>query len=447
MADNKKRNITGSYPGADGTSCPKRKNPAGSYPSAKGESPSIRIANRFKGQAEPIEQKKTKPQSEPRIEHKQAGPIKEEASKAQEPKAEGKVFTKEVWQKYARALGYYGAILIAAALLSCWICHIGNEVLGLVRPDKEITVMIEEGQNSVGAVAKALKKAEIIDHPNVFFIYSKLKKTGEFYEGEFTLNCKSDYNQLIRALKRDPAQKDKVEFTIKEGYTQEDLVTTLCDSLEYLEREELENVLQNYDFSEFTFAANLPERNYRLEGYLYPDTYEMYEGESAVAVVRRILSRFEEKVLTDETMKKIGDSDFDLDEVITLASILQKESGKQPKKAAGVYLNRLESESVPYLESQATVAYILPAGHGAVTETDIRTSDPYNTYRNTGLPEGPIANPSEEMILAVLEAEKTEDLYFVTREDGEMFFAKSRADHLLNLKKAGENLRGTGTVS
>ena len=426
MAENK-RNITGTYPGADGANRPKKRNPAGSYPSAKGEDMTIRIAR----QPKPV----------------QSEPIKEEAQKAQEKKPEGNVFTKEIWQKYARSLGYYSAILIAAVLLSCWLCHIGNEVLGLVRPDKEITIMIEDGKTSVYAVAKALKEAEIIDHPNVFFFYSKLKKTSGFFEGEFTLNCKSDYNQLIRALKRDPAKKDKVQFTIEAGYTQEDLVTTLCDSLEYLEREELENVLQNYDFSEFTFAAHLPERNYRLEGYLYPDTYEMYEGESAVAVVRRILSRFEEKVLTEENMKKISNSDYKLDEIITLASILQKESGKNPKKAAGVYLNRLKSETTPYLESQATVAYILPTGHGAVTASDIRTSDPYNTYRNSGLPKGPIANPSEEMILAVLDAEETKDLYFVTREDGEMFFAQTRTEHLLNVKKAGENLRGTGTVS
>ena len=445
MAD-RKRNITGSYPGAGGANRPKKTNPAGSYPSAKAEQPAIRIANQPKAKPE-LEQTRVMPIESIKSETVKVEPAKAETPKAKEKNAERKVFTKEVWQKYARSLGYYSAILIAAILLSCWICHIGNEVLGLVRPDKEITIMIEEGKTSVGAVAKVLKQAEIIDHPNVFFLYSKLKKAGGFFEGEFTLNCKSDYNQLIRALKRDPAKKDKVKFTIKEGYTQEDLVTTLCDSLEYLEREELENVLQNYDFSEFAFAANLPERNYRLEGYLYPDTYEMYEGESAVAVVRRILNRFEEKVLTDENMKKIGDSDYDLDEVITLASILQKESGKNAKKAAGVYLNRLKSETVPYLDSQASVAYILPAGHGDVSEADIRTSDPYNTYRNPGLPEGPIANPSEEMILAVLDAEETKEMYFVTREDGEMFFAKTRADHLLNLKRAGEHPRGTGTVS
>lgn len=436
MAENK-RNITGSYPGSSGANRPKKINPAGAYPGAKkAEEPTIRIAKTG-----------LPPKEQPAKERFQTEQPRKEQPAVAEPKEHNRIFTKEVWEKYARSLGYYAAILIASILLSCWICHIGNEVLGLVRPDKEITIMVEEGKTSVREVAKVLKEAEIIDHPNVFTLYSILKKAKSFNDGEFTINCKNDYNQMIRALQRDPAKKDKVEFTIKEGYTQEDLVTTLCDSLEYLEREELEDVLQNYDFSEFPFIANLPARNYRLEGYLYPDTYEMYEGESPVAVVRRILTRFEEKVLTDENMKKISKSKYTIDELITLASVLQKESGKEMKKAAGVYMNRLESSTNAYLESQATVAYILPAGHGAVTETDIRTSDPYNTYRNQGLPKGPIANPGKDAIAAVLDPADTDDLYFVTREDGEMLFASRRADHLLNLKKAGENLRGTGTVS
>lgn len=471
MAD-KKRNITGSYPGAGGASRPKKKiNPAGSYPGRKVEEPDFKIAPSPKvsepepqqdlfatrripkakvqkawATQEPVEVQEPAAKGQPMEEAEP--PMEEQPKKAEPKQARAKLLDKETLKKYGRSLAYYGGILVVSILLSCWLCHVGNEVLGLVRPDKEITIVIEEGATSVSAVAKALKEAEIISHPNIFTVYSTLKKESKgFLEGEFTINCKSDYNQMLRALKRDPANKDMVKFTIKPGYTQEDLVTTLCDSLEYLEREELEDVLQNYDFSEFSFVAELPERNYRLEGYLYPDTYEMYEGESAVAVVRRILTRFEEKVLTDDNKEKIGDSDYTLDELITLASILQEEGGKELKKAAGVYFNRLESEENRYLDSQATVAYILPVGHGAVTETDIRTSDPYNTYRNQGLPEGPIANPDAEAIAAVLDPADTEDLYFVTREDGKMFFAKTRTDHLVNLKKAGENLRGTGTVS
>lgn len=449
--DDKKRNITGSYPGAGGASKPKKNgNPSGSYPGKKPAAPAperaaeqTRVIPKIK--VEPIKEKK-----EPVIER----PAKAEpAPAAAEPAPRKKkfkfstLFSKETMQKYWKTLVYYSCILVVSVLLAAWICHIGNEVLGLIRPDKEITVTVPE-KSSTLEIAKELKNAEIIDHPYVFTLYCKLKKAGsDFQSGEFTINCKGDYNQLIRALRRKKSNKTMVSFTIEPGYTQEDLVITLCDSLGYLEREELEEVLQNYDFSDYSFLKKLPERNYRLEGYLYPGTYEMYEGESALAVVQRILNKFEEMVLTEENNAKIAASGYSLDELITLASILQKEGGSELPRAAGVYFNRLKSETFPYLESQATVAYILPAGHGAVTANDVKTDDPYNTYRNAGLPTGPIANPGADAIAAVLNPAETADFYFVTPENGTSLFAADSAGQKGNLKKAGENARGTGTVA
>lgn len=453
MAD-KKRNVTGAYPGAGGASQSKKKaNPAGSYPGRKPSASVVKVAA-YKGEEQgsaekakvsegtavfkPVKAEAVKPAPK-----KKAAPVKEEEA----PKA--KFFSPDLLKKYWKTMAYYGGILVAGALLACWLCGVGNEFLGLVRPEKEVTVLVEAEDPKAKDVAKALGEAGVIDHPGIFSFYCKLKKASGFKSGEFTVDCQSDYNQLIRAMRQDPANKDMVKFTIEPGYTQEDLVTTLCDSLDYCEREELENVLQNYDFSEFSFLADLPERNYRLEGYLYPATYETYQGESPVAIVRRILSKFEEEVLTEENQKLIKDSEFSLDEIVTLASILQKEGGKDLAKAAGVYYNRLASESYPYLESQATVSYVLPADHGAITKADTRTTDPYNTYRNQGLTPGPIANPGKAAIAAVLEPKETDALYFVTREDGAMTFATDRSEHLLNLKKAGENevLRGTATVS
>ncbi len=454
MAD-KKRNITGAYPGADGANRPKKKaNPAGSYPGRKPAASPVKVEKTE--EPKPVEKKSAslggtsifeaiKKSEAPKPKAKK--PKTKAEAPAEENSEKKKFFTPDLLKKYWKTLAYYGGIFVVSVLLACWLCGIGNEVLGLVRPEKEVTVTVEAEKPSAKDVGKALKEAEVIDHPGVFTLYCKLKKAGDFKAGEFTVDCQSDYNQLIRAMRQDPANKDMVKFTIQPGYTQEDLVTTLCDSLEYCEREELEEVLQNYDFSEFSFLADLPERNYRLEGYLYPGTYEMYEGESAVAIVRRILTKFEEEVLTKENKDLIKQSDLSLDEIVTLASILQKEGGKDLKKAAGVYYNRLASETYPYLESQATVAYILPADHGAVQKADTRASDPYNTYRNKGLTPGPIANPGADAIAAVLEPKETDALYFVTREDGEMTFTKSRSEHLLNLKKAGEHLRGTGTIA
>ncbi len=445
--DDKKRNITGSYPGAGGAPKPKKnRNPSGSYPGKRAvEAEPTRVVPKI----EPQPEQKPFAEPEPFVEPKPfvaPEPAAEPAPKKKKFKF-STLFSKATMQRYWKTLVYYSCILVVSVLLAAWICHVGNEVLGLIRPDKEITVTVPE-KSSVAKIAKELKKADVIDHPNIFTLYCKLKKAGsDFQSGEFTINCKGDYNQLIRTLRRNTADKTKVSFTIEPGDTQEDLVTTLCDSLGYLEREELEDVLQNYDFSDHSFLKKLPKRNYRLEGYLYPGTYEMYEGESALAVVRRILNKFEEMVMTEENKAKIKVSGYSLDELITLASILQAEAGSELPHAASVYFNRLKDKDFPYLQSQATVAYILPTGHGAVTAADIRTDDPYNTYRNSGLPEGPIANPGAEAIAAVLDPAETEDLYFVTQSNGTTLFSADKAGWQADLKKAGENARGTGTVS
>lgn len=437
MAENK-RNVTGSYPGAGGAPKPKKNtNPSGSYPGKK--KPAVSQETR----TIPKVKKETAAQPE-------AAPKKAEPKQPKEKKKKFKfanLFSKETLNKYWKTMVYYACILLVSIALSAWICDVGNEVLALIRPDKEITVMIPE-KSSTMEIAKELKDAGVIDHPYIFNLYCKLKKEGSSFKGgEYTVNCNQDYNQLISALKRSSVSKTMVSFTIEPGDTQEDVVTTLCDSLGYLERAELEEVLQNYDFSEYSFLRKLPKRNYRLEGYLCPGTYEMHEGESALAVVQRILDKFQETVLTEENNKKIKNSDYSLDELITLASILQEEGGNELARSAGVYYNRLSSKSFPYLESQATVAYILPAGHGKVTVSDIRTNDPYNTYRTHGLPTGPITNPGADAIAAVLTPEKSDMQFFVCQSDGTTLFAVDLATHQANLKKAGENARGTGTVA
>lgn len=423
MSD-KKRNVTGSYPA--GGKKPVKKNPTGSYSGEK------RLFADYLKEEEPISVQEEVQKEAP------SAPKKKKARL-------NRTFWKDLLNKYWKTLVYYTCILVASVALAAWICDIGNEVLGLVRPDKEYTVTIGEN-SSTETIADTLKEAGVIDHPVVFRLYCKLKKAdGKFQFGEYTLNSKRDYNQLISALKRAPSNKSSVSFVINAGDTQEDIVTTLCDTLKFFEREELEDVLQNYDFSDYTFLKNLPKRNYRLEGYLCPGTYEAYEGESALAVVQRLLDAFQAQMLTEENQQKIASSGYSLDQLITLASILQKEGGNAPAKEAGVYFNRLKNQAFPYLQSTATVAYILPAG-SVVSGSDIKTTDPYNTYRVAGLPSGPIANPTPEMFGAVLAPETTDAQYFAVQADGKTLFAVTQAEHLKNIKLTGEGARGTGTI-
>lgn len=454
MSD-QKRNITGSYPGSSGNRSSRRtSNPFGSYPGKSRPAPE-QPKKTEPAPLDPVEEPSVQePKPEKRLfnfkKNKSQKPsASAEPTKEKEPRKKRRLsalFSKETLNRYWKTLAYYGCILVASVVLAGWICHVGNELFALIRPDKEYTVTIEE-KSSTKEIAAALKEAGIIDHPVVFRLYCKLKKAdGKFQFGEYTINCQRDYNQIIAALKRSAANKTMVKFTIQPGDTQEDLVTTLCDSLDYLEREELEKVLQTYDFSDFSFLKDLPERNYRLEGYLLPGEYETYNGESALAVVRRILTRFQEQVLTEENKKLITASGYSLDQIVTLSSVLQLEADQSLPKAAGVLLNRLKNQKFPYLQSRATVAYALPADNGPVTVADIRIEDPYNTYRVAGLPKGAICNPGLEAITAVLKPEKTECLYFVTGSDGTVRFAATEAEHLNNIKQSGEAPRGTGTV-
>ncbi|MBQ3084270.1 MAG: endolytic transglycosylase MltG [Clostridia bacterium] len=435
--DDKKRNITGSYPGSGGAKPQKKvSNPSGSYPGKKAAP-----------KAEP-----PKPQEEiPAV--PSAEDYLEPENAAEETVQKKRVrfsdlFSKKTMKKFSLTIGYYALILLTSVLLATWICSAGNELLGLVRPDKEITFTIEEGKNSVSEVTDVLEEADLIDHTFVFKLYCGLKNAeGTFQSGEYTINCQSDYNQIIRALQQKGGNKTMVEFVVNPGDTQEELVTTLCDTMKVFERAELEEVLQSYDFSDYSFLSGLPARNYQLEGYLYPGTYKTFKGESPVALVRHILDRFEEEVLTEENQKKIKDSGYSLDQLVTLASILQAEGGKELNKAASVYFNRLKDKDFPYLESQATLCYILPMANGTVTAADLLTNDPYNTYLSKGLPPSAICSPGAEAIAAVLKPTKTDYMYFVTQSDNETLFAINEADHKINLKKAGEDLRGTGTVA
>ncbi len=450
MSDNnKKKNVTGSYPGA-GEKRPKRVNPAGSYPGKNrfsanpvSEEPASGATVYWKKSGEPEQPAKGDTQywtNDTKVrEPEKAAPAKKKRARF------NRAFMKELLSQYWRTLVFYSCVLVASVVLASWLCHIGNEVLGLIRPDKEYTVSIAQGSGTM-TVAKSLKEAGVIDHPYVFRLYCKLKKAdGKFKYGEYTLNSKRDYNQLISALKRNPSNKTAVSFTIEAGDTQEDFVANLCDTLHYFEREELESVLQTYDFSEYSFLKNLPRRNYRLEGYLCPGTYEMYEGESALAVVQRVLDQFQTTVLTEENNKKIAASGYSLDQLIILASILQQEGGDAPAKEAGVYFNRLKSTTFPYLESAATVRYILPAG-STVGANEIKTDDIYNTYRVQGLTPGPIASPGPSAIGAVLSPETTDAQYFAVQGNGKTLFATTNAQHLKNIKQTGEGARGTGTV-
>ncbi len=424
-----KKNITGSYPGVTGTYRPQARRSAANGPTGR-LSDSIKSDNR---------QSELKSQS-----------IKDKSNQA--PPAQTKKgfdfklwFSKENNRAFIRQLRFYGLIVLASLLLTFGIINISNDVFAFIKPDESIIVTIEQGV-STSAIANSLKKAGVIDHPLIFRLYSKLKKAdGKYQYGDYTLNSNLGYDQIISALKKPSVQAETFTVTIEPGSTQDDIVE-LFTTNKYASAEELDNALNEYEYEDFEFVSELPERRCRLEGYLPGGEYEFYKGESAVSMVSKMLTRFTETILTDENKTLIENSGMTLDDVITLSSLVYAEcddSGAY-KGAARVLLNRLADDQ-GLLQLTCTINYVLPAKKNEFTADDKKTDSEYNTYIYAGLPPGPVCNPTAEAVTAVLSPEQSDNMYFVSDND-KTYFAKTLEEHNSNLNKVSASAKGTDTI-
>ncbi len=170
-----------------------------------------------------------------------------------------------------------------------------------------------------------------------------------------------------------------------------------------------------------------------LEGYLFPDTYRFARDLPADAVVDAMVGRFRE--VTEPLAAEAASRGFDLRRWVTLASIVEKETGQESERpvVAAVFLNRLERGM--RLESDPTVIYGIPDFDGDLRRADLSRDTPYNTYTRRGLPPGPIASPGRESLVAVLRPARVPYLYFVSRNDGTHAFAETLAEHSRNVDR------------
>jgi UPF0755 protein len=243
---------------------------------------------------------------------------------------------------------------------------------------------------------------------------------------------------------------EEISVTLIEGWT-------LKDIGEYLEKYELaatEDFIKfagEFDLRKYPTAANSIPKSASPEGFVFPDTYRIPKIEKSAtssqavseAVLRRALQNFENKFTPEMEgqAKKLGMTVY---EVVTLASIIEKETGrnavtKEQKErlneerfvVSGIFHNRLKINMA--LESDATVNYITGKNDPAASLKDIEANSPYNTYRNRGLPPGPIANPSLSSIMAALYPKDTDYMYFLHKQpSGEVVYSKTFEEHVQN---------------
>lgn len=296
-----------------------------------------------------------------------------------------------------------------------------------------ISVTIPEGAGTED-IAKILKENDLISSVFGFKLTSKLEGfDGTYKQGTYNIDTGMTKRQIMELLQSGKIAAD-LKLTVPEGYTVKQIAekaaeTGICTAEEFIH--EANNGKFDYDF-----LKDLPEREYRLEGYLFPDTYFLSESMTAHDVINAMLARFDQ-MYTKEYQNAVASSGYTLDEIITLASMVEKEI-KLPEeraKAAGVMYNRLRDGI--RLGIDATVLYAVGKTAGELTQADLDTDSPYNTRKIDGLPLGPISNPGEASIKAAIYPEDHNYLYYVVEAVGKDNHVYCETyDEFLNAKAA-----------
>lgn len=290
--------------------------------------------------------------------------------------------------------------------------------------EKEIVIERGTGIKSIG---RLLENENIIKDDIVFWIYCRLnEKSSKFQSGKYILNSSMSVSEIVDKLTTGIVKVDTVKFTIPEGFELRLMVQRL-NELGIVEEKEFLKALNN-EYS-FDFLKDIPNRDNKLEGYLFPDTYEIYVNAKAETIISKMLKRFED-IYNEKYINRAKELNMTMDQVITLASIIEREAkiDKDRKIVSGVFHNRLKTNMM--LQSCATVQYLLKERKDVLLYEDLEVDNPYNTYRFTGLPPGPIASPGLKSIQAALYPDDVEYLYFFALEDGSHVFSNTYRQHL-----------------
>lgn len=290
---------------------------------------------------------------------------------------------------------------------------------------EEFSVNIQKGETLKSIISKA-EAGGAIKYGALFRIY--LIKNGydtALQSGSHILYKDMGYKKAAEALTKHGIQEGSFMLTVPEGYEIYRLAKKAYDEAGISEEEFYEEAEKSYPYE---FISRIPKRENALEGYFFPDTYELYENSSASDLIDRMLKRFSE-IWTKEREERAKEINMTMDEVIILASIIEREAGDKEEMpiVSSVFHNRLE-KGIP-LQSCATVQYILKERKDVLSLSDTKIDSPYNTYMYPGLPVGPIASPGLNAIDAALYPEKTDYYYFKVNENGKTIFSKTLNEH------------------
>ncbi len=334
--------------------------------------------------------------------------------------------------------------ITVAAVITGGYFYIKNILEPVDSDSKEkaaVTIPIGSSTSSIGA---KLEEEGIIKDGTAFRYYVKYKNESGFQAGDYELSPSMTMDEIIAIMKSGKVMKEAVAtISVPEGIWLEDIAARIAKELD-LKQEDVIKKLDDEKYmkalvNEYWFLTEdilNEDIRHPLEGYLFPATYDFEEEPSVEVVVKDMLDK------TDSVLKKyrseIEDRDYSIHEMMTLASIIEEEASAKADrtKISKVFYNRLDKNMI--LQTDPTVVYARGEQSGEITQDDLDAKSPYNTYKQKGLPIGPIANPGESSIIAAIEPADTEALYFYARPSGETLFSETNEEHNKKVAKYKE---------
>lgn len=347
-----------------------------------------------------------------------------------------------LWQALRPVLIGLGALLIVFGILSTVYAAVNDKYLSPVDPadQREIAFSVESG-NSLSRVSKNLEAQGLIKSSSVFKYYCDFAGMGQKIQaGDYLIQRSMSIFEIAELLTTGDGKPITADITLIPGSTIEEFAAALKqqgvlkDEAEFLALCKTgEGVTDYYFIRDELQTERVSERKYLLEGYLAPNTYEVYTNATPLDIIKKLLDQTD-YVFTSEWQTRASEMNMTMDQILSLASLIEKEAKKADfAKVSAVFHNRLKTGMK--LQSDVTIHYVTAERRMALRNSDLAIESPYNTYKYTGLPLGPICNPSPEAVAAALYPDESyvaeKYLYFCSKdpESGELYFSRTLEEH------------------
>ncbi|MDL2206736.1 endolytic transglycosylase MltG [Eubacteriales bacterium OttesenSCG-928-N13] len=361
------------------------------------------------------------------------------------------------------------SLLIVGGIIMTGWNYVNNHFFAPVDPENtQVSEFVIESGTSIASIGQNLQNEGYIRNSGIFkYIVQFQELTGKLQYGSYPLSPSMNVNEVIGILAQGSASNER-QITIIPGWTVEDVADYLMKQNAITDLNAFKTLCNNRDAFKDNFsplqeaidAKAMSGRRYALEGYLAPDTYRVYTDAKPETILLTLLKQSETvydqvfnqepafAITVDEAGNRLDDdgnimtedpllfeTTLTRDQTIILASLIEKEAGRTAdfRKVAAVFHNRLQKNMK--LESDASVSYALGLNRLILTNDELNTDSPFNTYKNAGLPAGPICNPSKNALIAALYPDMDyvydEYLFFCTGDPakGELVFSKTKEEH------------------